>query len=281
MVTFHSEKISAKITRIYAPGGEQMYLIEGTEKAALIDSGSGVGDLRAFVKTLTDRPLMVLLTHNHIDHAMGTAQFETVYISTVDKNHFDLDDADRDRRKYLSFSKESARIEESDYIAVDDPNRFLVIHDGETFNLGGCSITALSYGGHTAGSMVFLVNEERTLLLGDAAGNFTMLQNATCLTLEMYKKHTAEVANRIKGKTDRLLLSHDRVTPPNNLLEEMMELCDEIQESKDDKVPYNFMGTDGLIAKRCGYGKNCRYGESDHMRYDGGFGNIIYNPRQI
>ena len=104
MVTFHSEKISAKITRIYAPGGEQMYLIEGTEKAALIDSGSGVGDLRAFVKTLTDRPLMVLLTHNHIDHAMGTAQFETVYISTVDKNHFDLDDADRDRRKYLSFS---------------------------------------------------------------------------------------------------------------------------------------------------------------------------------
>ena len=35
MVEFFSEKCSEHVTRIYGLAGEQMYLVEGTQKAAL------------------------------------------------------------------------------------------------------------------------------------------------------------------------------------------------------------------------------------------------------
>ena len=35
-----------------------MYLVEGTEKAALIDTGSGIGSLKACVEQLTDKPVL-------------------------------------------------------------------------------------------------------------------------------------------------------------------------------------------------------------------------------
>lgn len=44
------------------------FLIEGPEKALLIDTGQGVGDLRSCVEMLTDKPVTVVLTHNHADH---------------------------------------------------------------------------------------------------------------------------------------------------------------------------------------------------------------------
>ncbi len=78
MVKFHSEKISEHVTRIYGLAGEQMYLVEGAQKAALLDTGSGAGSLRRYVETLTDKPLTALLTHGHVDHAMGAPEFDTV-----------------------------------------------------------------------------------------------------------------------------------------------------------------------------------------------------------
>ena len=48
-----------------------MYLVEGTEKAALIDTGYGVGNLKGYIKTLTEKPLIVLITHGHLDHVAG------------------------------------------------------------------------------------------------------------------------------------------------------------------------------------------------------------------
>ena len=42
-LNFKYEKVSDRITRIYAFSSELMYLVEGEERAALIDSGSGIG----------------------------------------------------------------------------------------------------------------------------------------------------------------------------------------------------------------------------------------------
>ncbi len=56
MVKFHSEKISEHITRIYGLTEEQMYLVTGSQKAALIDTGSGAGSLRAGHRASDSRP---------------------------------------------------------------------------------------------------------------------------------------------------------------------------------------------------------------------------------
>lgn len=63
-------------------GTENMYLLEGSEKALLIDTGYGAGNLRAFVEKLTDKPIIVVNTHYHPDHAAGNGEFEEVYMSS-------------------------------------------------------------------------------------------------------------------------------------------------------------------------------------------------------
>lgn len=71
MFTFKTEKLTSRVTRIQAPGEELMYLVEGEERAALLDTGTGVGHLKPCVDKLTDKPVSVLITHGHVDHAMG------------------------------------------------------------------------------------------------------------------------------------------------------------------------------------------------------------------
>jgi glyoxylase-like metal-dependent hydrolase (beta-lactamase superfamily II) len=67
-----------------------MYLIEGKEKAALIDTGVGVGDLKPFIRELTDKPLIVLVTHGHVDHALGAVSFDEVYMSHIDETVYNI-----------------------------------------------------------------------------------------------------------------------------------------------------------------------------------------------
>ena len=83
---FRTEKVTDRITRIFAHSGELMYLVEGEEKAALLDTGSGIGFFRPLVESLTDKPLNVLITHGHVDHAMGASEFPSgcVYINKED-----------------------------------------------------------------------------------------------------------------------------------------------------------------------------------------------------
>jgi glyoxylase-like metal-dependent hydrolase (beta-lactamase superfamily II) len=44
------------------------YLVIGTEQAALIDTGMGIGNIQTEVKRLTDLPVIVINTHGHFDH---------------------------------------------------------------------------------------------------------------------------------------------------------------------------------------------------------------------
>jgi hydroxyacylglutathione hydrolase len=53
-----------------------IFLLVGNENAMLIDTGIGIGDLKGFIRTLTDKPLMVCYTHNHPDHTGGAGAHE-------------------------------------------------------------------------------------------------------------------------------------------------------------------------------------------------------------
>ena len=72
-------EIGNKTYAINEYGLNAMFLIVGSEKALLIDTGTGVCNLPAVVKFLTDKPLMVALTHGHPDHAGGNGFFEEIY----------------------------------------------------------------------------------------------------------------------------------------------------------------------------------------------------------
>ena len=47
---------------------ETLYIIEGKDKAVLIDAGTNIPDLDKIVAGITKKPVSLLLTHGHGDH---------------------------------------------------------------------------------------------------------------------------------------------------------------------------------------------------------------------
>ena len=82
LTTYQVTEIAKDTWVINEAGMTAMFLLKGTERALLIDTGVGMTDLKKLISWLTPLPYDVVLTHGHPDHIGGAAQFEEVYILT-------------------------------------------------------------------------------------------------------------------------------------------------------------------------------------------------------
>jgi glyoxylase-like metal-dependent hydrolase (beta-lactamase superfamily II) len=273
-VYFKSERISDKVTRIFGPAGELMYLVEGQERAALIDTGTGVGDLRTFVENLTKKPYFVLLTHGHVDHAMGAPAFDEVYMNPADKEVFASHSDFTVRKEFLQMSmgENYAKVKEEDFTPIESSDRYKPLSPGDKFDLGGIHLEICLGAGHTPGLVTILLVEERTLLLGDACNFFTFLFDEYALGVTSYEKTLIELDRKTNGRYDRVYLSHGDGNAPKEMLDSVIAVCEDIKTGRTDDVPFDFMEYKAFIAK-----------EMDHTmrRMDGGLGNIVYSKEKV
>ena len=274
MVNFRTEKVSENITRIFGISGELWYLVEGTQKAALLDTGSGIGRMKPLIDSLTDKPLVILLTHGHVDHAMGATEFDCpIYMNGADDGIYEAHKALEVRRGGLGGTPGEIRdlIEDSDFIPFRT-QPFLPLRHGDVFDLGGTTIEAYACVGHTPGSMVFLLREARTLLLGDACNFFTFLFFDYCAPVETYRKNLLVLKDQLSGKVDKILLNHGDGNAPLSILDGVIAVCEDIMNGRVDNVPFVFMGESAVIAKAT---------LPNGGRADGGVGNIVYQTDHI
>lgn len=271
MLTFKTEKLTDRVIRIFAFATELMYLVEGDEKAALLDTGSGLGSLRACVEKLTDKPLIVLVTHGHTDHAMGAAEFDEVYMNHEDDYVYIPHSDDAFRRDGFDTLTNGLAYEESDIIPPAPLEKFKDLKEGDSFDLGGVHIDMYACPGHTRGSLVMLIREERSILLGDACNNFTFVYDQYSTTISEYEESLKTLLPKIDGKYDTVYLSHADGTGEPDIIQDMIELCEDIKAGRTDDLPMNFRGDDALIAKIPGPGG----------RAEGKHGNIVYRKDRI
>ena len=81
--------------------GVCMTLLTGDRRALLVDAGYGMEDVAAFVGTLTDLPVTLLLTHHHHDHALGARWFEGALMFPEDRADYPLYTGEAQRRRVL------------------------------------------------------------------------------------------------------------------------------------------------------------------------------------
>lgn len=172
-------KISDGVYEISEFGAVSMYLVEGQEKALLIDTGVGVGNLREFVKTLTNKPLEVFITHNHRDHIGNAGLFDHIHISEIDRQIGPLVYPVPVR---MQFANNMARMmpeqhlwTEADLTAFtqEDAPAVTLMQDGDVIDLGGRKLRGFLCPGHSPGSMVLLDDLEGRLFCGDIC-NFNL-----------------------------------------------------------------------------------------------------------
>jgi glyoxylase-like metal-dependent hydrolase (beta-lactamase superfamily II) len=170
-------KIAPKTWRIDEFGLDTMYLLEGDERALLIDTGTGVADLRALVEKLTDKPYDVAATHGHSDHVGGCVQFPSMYIhpDDVEMAHPTLEGKQNYAQRILErYPTDDAGFTVEDI--VDGPlPEMIPLREGHVFSLGGRDIEVLEVPGHTRGSVVFLDRKNKLLFSGDAVNPIFLL----------------------------------------------------------------------------------------------------------
>ena len=76
--------LEEKVWVIETTDNTTMYLIEGNTKALLIDTGTKCDKLDEVIRNITTKPLNVVLTHAHPDHAGNIRFFDEIYLHAND-----------------------------------------------------------------------------------------------------------------------------------------------------------------------------------------------------
>lgn len=171
MANFRINQIAPRTYRILDEGESSFYVVEGDEIAAVIDTGITPGErILPEIRTLTDKPLILVLTHAHIDHMHHMDEFETVYMC-----HDEL----KMPEEVIEFMSAGKRLQ---------LERTLDIRTGSTIDLGGETLEICQISGHTPGSVAVLAKNRNLLFTGDAIGSGygVWLQVPGAVSLEEY-----------------------------------------------------------------------------------------------
>ena len=275
---FSTDKLSDSVTRIHGMGGELCYLIEGNERALLIDGLTGVGSLKAFVRELTELPVMMAATHGHIDHVGAAWEYGEVFINPDDialmyTPHHSEPAGRLGFASAPSFTGEPKRtVPTLADVPAPRPVKTYPIYEGDIFDLGGIQIEVIQVPGHTQGTVVFLDRAARVVYSGDACNGNTLLCLPGSTTIEEYKESLLHFKTFQKD-FDVMYGGHGAVAVPNTIIDDGIAMCERILAGTDESVetPAIDGGTAFLGSAR---------GEH-YLPVCGGFCNIMYAKDMI
>lgn len=270
---FTAKKIFENVTLIAAAGGEQCYLVEGEERALLIDGLAGVGSLRSFVRELTDLPVALVITHGHIDHAGAAYEYGECFIHPDDiaLMYSERHSSSEGRLNFDTMGKEGAAARLAD-VFPPVPVKTYPVYDGDCFDLGGTEIEVIGVPGHTYGTVVLLDRSHRAVYSGDACNLNTLLCLEGSTSIEEYRVSLQHFKG-YQTEFDVMWGGHGPMAIPNTAIDDGIRLCDAILARQDEKVPVQ--GIDGgmyLLATRRG---------ENFLPEGGGFCNIMYDEERL
>lgn len=235
-----------------------MYLVVGTERAVLIDTGTGIGKLEEVVAELTDLPVEVINTHEHYDHAGGNYRFG---------NTAAFDDPAALKRLADGRTAESmTRYKSDEYVVKPYPEGFDVdawhipshtptrlLHDGEIVDLGGRQLEVIHIPGHSPGSIALLDRENRVLFTGDHFFPGPLYCHADDVEIEKYVASNKKLADMVEAY-DYVLSGHNDPWVPSAVIPRVSAAFETIfagggdyAEDADGLRRYNFDGFDVLM----------------------------------
>jgi len=148
------------------------YLIVGSERALLIDTGTGAVSMKAAVETLTDLPVLLVNSHSHWDHVGNNDEFAEIAIHRAEAHELAHTYSRTDIERFfgegalLGPLPEGRRI---DSISIEVSIPTLLLDGGESFELGGRTINTLHTPGHAPGLLSSLDEEQGILFSTDTA----------------------------------------------------------------------------------------------------------------
>lgn len=225
-------------------GDVWLYLIVGSQKAMLIDTGFGLGDLKGLCNQISGgKELVVVNTHPHLDHVFGNSQFDRVYcheyaVPTLEKLNtptmWDHLFDENGKPIWSEFDRQDL-IPYRQYEIIGVP-------DGYLFDLGDGQLVELIFtAGHSSGHCMFLDKKQRLLFAGDDAiamrvgihGGKPDDPYAHFATVTAYRDQMEKLAQRI-NEFDSVFPGHFTFDLDNFVILDLLAAANAIVANPDD-----------------------------------------------
>ena len=209
--------------RSLAPGNPtgNSYLVMGDERALLFDLAVNEPGVREYSQELAGRPVQLVLSHGHPDHAYYLSEFSDVWMHAADE-----------------------RLIRDGMMGVPPPNPCPAIHflqDGDDVDLGGRILDVFNMPGHSPGSILLLDRQSKVLLSGDTCARRLLYGLTDFVPTDIF----CDSLRHLQAQDfDVIYSAHDRCALPKAHLELMIQLI--THELPHAQREFNFPGLEPM-----------------------------------
>ena len=183
-------------------GGVRMFLIIGEKEALLVDTGFGTGDLISYIRTMTEKPIRLVMTHTDGDHIGKNGEFEKAMMHPA----------------------------EFDYYRAKGGKNAEAIWEGDLIDLGNYRFRVILIPGHTPGSIALLEENTGLLISGDSIGRMPIYMFNAGRNIDAYIESMKKL-DGIKGFT-KILTSHGELLQERSIIHELIEAAEAIRKGE-------------------------------------------------
>lgn len=204
---------------------DPIWVLQDGNEVLVIDTGMGSGNLYDYlmanaIENPESAKITLVLTHNHGDHIaklgdfVGKANVEAVYIGADD----------------------SASVIEK---LGDDAGKVVTVKDGDTIPYAGHTVKVIDVPGHTASSVVYLVDNSK-LFTGDAIGTGYVWMQIGVTTIAEYVDALEHLNDAVKGLDLTIYGGHmqNRYTLTDQYVRDILECAKGIVDGSLEGVQY-------------------------------------------
>ena len=202
-------------------GMVRMFVLEGEEKALLIDSGMNTPDAREIAQTLTSKPIELLNTHADRDHISGNGAFEEFYMSPDEKDN---------------------------YLRAGGSGRFIPVREKDVIDLGNRPLEIIDIPGHTPGSIAILDIGKRVLISGDSVQNGNIFMFGEYRDIGKYITSMKKLLT-YKDRFDTIFPSHGTFPVGPEIIEGLIEGAEQIAGHTCEGKTVDMFGTEVMLYK--------------------------------
>jgi glyoxylase-like metal-dependent hydrolase (beta-lactamase superfamily II) len=232
---FAVQRLPESVYLISEPMHVNSYLILGSHRAVLFDSGMGIGNIRATVEGITRLPVLVVNSHHHFDHVGGNHLFDDIAIHGLGAGPLRQGPPASWTTQYLEFAATmfeqylKFRAIDQEWFQVLAPQMQMrslpddvragtwqtvtsvatrLLGDGDRLALGDRDLTVVHTPGHSPDSICLLDESRRLLFAGDTINTGPLYAHFGESDVDSFAASVTRLASEVAPRIDLVYGAH-------------------------------------------------------------------------